>query len=236
MRITGLTFKGIFIKRLNRFLALVKLDGREEFCHIRDPGRLTEVLTKNSSVIVRLVNDERRKTMFELIAVRKNDIWVVVNSGLHNKLSEELITSGKIGELSEFKILRREWRYKRNRFDFLLSNKYKCILEVKGCTLVKNGLALFPDAPTKRGAKQLSTLLTAMKEGFKAALLILVMRRDAEAFSPNVNLDPYFSKIFKLFLLNGAIVIVYSFNFDGIEIRPCRRIPVKLVKDFSIKI
>ena len=53
------------------------------------------------------------------------------------------------------------------------------LLEVKGCTLVEDGLAKFPDAPTIRGKKHLDELSNSIDDGFKAAALFLVIRDDA---------------------------------------------------------
>ena len=57
-------------------------------------------------------------------------------------------------------IQRREYTYGKSRIDFLLTNQEnkKMLLEVKGCTLVEDGIAKFPDAPTLRGKKHLEEL------------------------------------------------------------------------------
>ncbi len=229
MRISGPLIQGMFIERLNRFLGRIEINGRREYCHIRDPGRLTEVLVPNAQIIVRKVNKSSRKTRYELISVKVGDIWVIVNSGLHNRLALELLKNRKIEELAEYKIAFMEKKFGKSRIDFLLSkNGEKCLLEVKGCTLVKEGVALFPDAPTKRGVKHLKELAFAIEIGYKAADLFLIMRRDANLFSPNREIDPTFSEALKKLEEKGAKIIAYSFDFDGREIKPLGRISIRL--------
>jgi sugar fermentation stimulation protein A len=80
-----------------------------------------------------------------------------------------------------------------SRLDFLVLKIDKRIwVEVKGCTFVRDDVALFPDAPTTRGKRHLDELTPAKKNGDNAAVLFLVFRPDAKYFSPNRLMDPQF--------------------------------------------
>ena len=57
-------------------------------------------------------------------------------------------------------------------------------LEVKGVTLVREGIAQFPDAPTDRGVKHLHELTRIAREGGRAGVLFIVQRPDARLFHP----------------------------------------------------
>ena len=72
-----------------------------------------------------------------------------------NRLAYDGIKEGVIKELQGYSILKREHTAGNSRFDLLLSNENgdNCFVEVKGVTLEKDGLAMFPDAPTERGRK-----------------------------------------------------------------------------------
>ena len=74
----------------------------------------------------------------------------------------------------------------------MLKNDKTCLLEVKGCTLVKNGIALFPDAP----------------------ILFLVMR-PASSFSPNWEIDEKFATSLKTAHKKGVKIIACRIKFDG---------------------
>ncbi len=106
------------------------------------------------------------------------------------------------------------------------------LLEVKGCTLIKDGLALFPDAPTIRGKKHVEELIRAKSEVFNAAVLFLVMREDALEFTPNWGMDPDFSNALSEANKKNVGIIVYSFkillNKNNLIIKPFRRIKKKI--------
>ncbi|MFX1538442.1 MAG: DNA/RNA nuclease SfsA, partial [Promethearchaeota archaeon] len=83
-----------------------------------------------------------------------------------------------------------------SRFDFLMEDKrthQKALIEVKSVTLVKNGLALFPDAPTTRGVKHIMDLTKAVTE-YQVFMVFVVKRNDVTAFKPNGAIDPTFSQ------------------------------------------
>jgi sugar fermentation stimulation protein A len=109
----------------------------------------------------------------------------------------------------------KEYHYGNSRIDFLLKNDAKCLLEVKGCTLIKDGMALFPDAPTGRGRKHIEELIEAKKDGYRAAILFLIMRKDAMAFAPNEGMDPRFTESLKNAFDTGMGILLYAIEFDG---------------------
>ena len=106
------------------------------------------------------------------------------------------------------------------------------LLEVKGCTLVDNGLAKFPDAPTLRGKKHLDELSGAIDDEFKSVVLFLIIRDDASEFTPNSPMDPDFAAALKNANKNGVEIIAYSFKNiqkdNYLDIKPYKRINVNL--------
>jgi sugar fermentation stimulation protein A len=208
---------------------MIKLEEDIIKCHLRDPGRLTELLVRGREVILRKIVDPNRKTRGEVIGVRSNETWVLVNSSLHSDIARWLIEAGFVEELRGWSIKKAEWKYGRSRIDFLLEKGgKKGLLEVKGCTLVENGLALFPDAPTERGRRHVLELIKAREEGFETSILFLVVRGDAEAFSPNWDMDPEFSISLVRAYEAGVKVMAYCLNFDGRALEPKRRLKLIL--------
>lgn len=165
-----------FISRPNRFTAIIEIKGERFKAHIHDPGRLKELLIPNTEVLVR-EHDKKafHKTHFYLFAVKYGDTWVLVDSALHNAIVEEALNLNLIKELQNYRIIGREVKYRNSRIDFLLESpsQRKALMEVKGCTLVVNGLALFPDAPTERGRRHVQTLIKAHEHGYEAIMLFL---------------------------------------------------------------
>jgi sugar fermentation stimulation protein A len=229
--------RGKFIERPNRFLVVFEIDnepGKTLNAHLKDPGRLKELLCPGVSLLLRKVlPNPKRKTQYDVIAVFNQDIWVLINSGFHSDIAADLIESHLIKEFSNYNIQRREYTYGNSRIDFLLTNPQneKMLLEVKGCTLVEDGIAKFPDAPTIRGKKHLEELTHSIGDGFESAILFLVIRDDAIEFTPNTVMDPDFSVAFYKAKKKGVIIIVYSFKNiykeNSIHITPYRRINLK---------
>lgn len=224
-------FQGNFVERPNRFTVTFKYNNKIENAHLRDPGRLKELLTPEVDLLLRpALKLGNRKTKFDVTAVLKNNLWVLINSGFHSDIAADLIDSQLIKEFKGCSVERREYTYGKSRIDFLLTNKNenKMLLEVKGCTLVEEGLAKFPDAPTSRGKRHVEELIGAKKEGLNASILFLIFCEDAKCFTPNFNMDPDFSKALKEAQKAGVNIIVYSFKNKykkGIlEINPLKRI------------
>lgn len=234
---------GFFRERPNRFTVKFNMDKKTELAHLRDPGRLNELLLPNVKLLLRSAqNTANRKTKYDVLAVLHEGRWVLINSGFHSDIAEELIESGIINEFKGYSVKKREYTYGNSRLDFLLSTQMesgadeKLLLEVKGCTLVEEGLAKFPDAPTLRGKRHVEELIKAKQEGYNSAVLFLVMRDDAVEFSPNWEMDPEFSKVLKIARETGVDIIAYSFeiilkdilNGSYLEIKPLKLVDVKI--------
>ena len=214
IKIDGRMFKGIFQERLNRFLVLVKVDEEILPSFLPNPGRMHELLIPGTKVVLREALNGRRKTNYDMIGVFHDDQIVSIDSRIPNKVVSEALRNGDITELSGYDTIKPEWKYKRSRLDFLLANQLeKCLLEVKSCTLVKDGVALFPDAPTERGRRHVETLAEAKKGGYRACVLFVVQRTDARVFSPNDETDPEFGKALRNASLDGVEVYAYCSEF-----------------------
>jgi len=162
MKIEGRTLRGIFQERPNRFLALVKIENRILPSFLPNPGRMHELLTPGTEVVLREVLKENRKTDYDLIGVFHNGQMVSVDSRVPNKLILEALRNREIEELSDYNTIKPEYGYGHTRFDFFLANEHeRCLLEVKSCTLVKDGVAMFPDAKTERGRRHVRDLAKA---------------------------------------------------------------------------
>jgi sugar fermentation stimulation protein A len=227
---------GKFIERPNRFIVIFEIEnGSTEIAHLRDPGRLKELLIPGVKLLIRkALPNPKRKTKYDVIAVFNQNIWVLINSGFHSDIADELIKSGLIREISEYSIQKREYTYGKSRIDFILTkqDKIKMLLEVKGCTLVEDGIAKFPDAPTLRGKKHLEELTHSLDHGFNAVVLFLIIKDDVLEFTPNKAMDPDFSETLIEAYEKGVLIIAYSFKNiyknDSLHIEPFKRINIKL--------
>lgn len=235
--------EGNFISRPNRFVVEFENKDIKDLAHLKDPGRLKELLYPGAKLLLRKASNPNRKTKYDIIATIKDDLIVLINSGFHSDIAQELIESGLIDELNDYKIIRREFSYGESRIDFLLKKAYveydykkelskeDMLLEVKGCTLVENQHALFPDAPTTRGKRHLDELIKAKNENINATVLFLILKEDAEKFSPNFKTDPDFSNTLKEAQENGVNIVPFVFkikrNKNGIKIEPLKRVKLE---------
>ncbi len=204
--------KGTFLRRLNRFVGEIKYKGQVETAHIHDPGRLKELLLKNADVFF---TNSRGKLKYYIKAIKKNDEWVLLDSALHSKIALNIFKF--MPEFSKAKEIRSEVPLGKSRIDFFLDG---VPLEVKGCSLVKDGLALFPDAPTERGTRHVEEIIK-----HKGIILFLILRK-AEKFAPNKKTDPkFFQKLSEARKQNIPIIPV-QISFDGGTIYYNGRIPL----------
>jgi len=221
--------QAIFTARPNRFLGEVKIDGRRAECYIPNPGRMEELLRPGAEVYIIEKRSEMRKTRWDLVAVRHGGILVSIDSRVPNAVVSEAVEAGGIPEFGGLRLARREPTVGESRLDFLLEGDAETLyLEVKSCTLVREGTGLFPDAPTTRGSRHLHTLMGLLGEG-RAALFFLVQRPDALSLKPNEATDQVFAKT--LSEADQAGVEIYAYNsvvtLDGVGLG--ERVAVRLI-------
>ena len=125
---------GVFLTRPNRFVSEIKYKQKVRSAHIHDPGRLTELLIKGGEVLF---------IDYYVKAVKNGEEWILIDTAIHSKIASMIFPY--IPETAKAKEIRREVKIGKSRIDFVLDG---VPLEVKGVTLVKGDLALFPDAPT----------------------------------------------------------------------------------------
>ena len=119
-----------------------------------------------------------------MITVKKEKRLINIDSQVPNKVFHEWIEDSNY--FKDICFIKPEYKYKNSRFDFFMENESRKILvEVKGVTLEKEGVALFPDAPTERGIKHLNELVQSLQEGYEAYVVFIIQMKDILYFSPN---------------------------------------------------
>lgn len=228
MRFESPPLPATFRERLNRFLGEVEIEGGKALCFIPNPGRMEELLRCSSSVYLLERPSEHRRTRYDLALVDLAGTLVSIDSRVPNKVVAEAIDRQRIPELRGLRIERREPVFEDSRLDFRLAGDLaSMLLEVKSCTLVEDGIALFPDAPTERGRRHLNALIRAL-ESARAAILFLIQRADANAFRPNRVTDPQFEEILKEAAEHGVEVYAYSSEVTLRGVSIYKRVPVDL--------
>ena len=215
--------KGIFKNRPNRFIAEVEVDGSLEIAHVPNTGRCRELLVEDAVVWLKPSDNPNRKTKFSLHFVENKGVLVSLYSQQANSIVYDAITNGKIKELAGYNHHQREKTVDNSRIDIYLANeKEECYVEVKGVTLIVDGEARFPDAPTERGAKHLKELIKLKKDGNRCAVFFLIQHPTGKFFRPNWENDPVFSQTLNDAYDAGVEILVYRCDnqLSGIELIP----------------
>jgi sugar fermentation stimulation protein A len=196
---------------MNRFAAEVEIDGRLETVHVKNTGRLKELLVTEAKVYLEVSRNAARKYRHSLIAVEKDGTIVNIDSQAPNTVVYEALRDGKVNELGEIGTLKREMVYGKSRFDLYFErNGQKGFIEVKGVTLARDAVAMFPDAPTSRGTKHVLELMEAANEGCEGVIFFLVQMKGCRRFILNREMDGSFADALKEAVKNGIRVLVYD--------------------------
>ena len=188
--------RAVFRKRLNRFAAEVDTDGHTDTVHVKNTGRLKELLISGAEVWLTAPGTPGRKTEYDLVAVRKeNGMLFNIDSQAANAVVKEWLAG------QGYSAVIPEYTYGDSRIDFYMEKDAgmeepeRFLLEVKGCTLEKNGIGYFPDAPTQRGVKHIRELMKAVKEGYRAILAFVMQADGIREVRPNRATHPEFAAV-----------------------------------------
>ncbi len=192
MKYSNIT-QAVFIRRPNRFIAEVEVNGVKEIVHVKNTGRCKELLIPGCEVWLTSPGTPGRKTKYDLVAVRKSTgVLFNIDSQAPNKVVKEWLETGTYTKVVP------EYTYGDSRLDFYMERteedgrKDKCLMEVKGCTLEYDGIGYFPDAPTERGVKHIRELIRAKSEGYSASLAFVIQMDGVSEVRPNIDTHPEF--------------------------------------------
>lgn len=187
---------GTFVDCPNRFVAVVEIGGEEARVHVKNTGRCRELLKPGNTVYLVRSDAPNRKTAFDLVAVERRDSGgtklVNMDSMAPNRAAGEWLAAGGLGALRD---LRPEVRIGDSRFDFVGAQEdRRVVIEVKGCTLERDGVTRFPDAPTLRGLKHVRELAQLARGGCRCVVLIVIQMKGVRVFQPNWETQPEFGE------------------------------------------
>jgi sugar fermentation stimulation protein A len=229
MRFPAPLLPATLVRRYKRFLADVVLpSGETVTVHCANPGSMIGLNVPGARVWLSKSANPSRKLAhsWELIEVDLGGgaELIGINTSHPNALAAEAIAAGAIPELNGYATVRREVRYgKSSRVDFLLEGPLRppCYLEIKNVHLMRQaGLAEFPDAVTKRGARHLAELADMVALGHRAVMLYLIQIGSARRFALARDIDPAYGKAFDAARAAGVEAIAYRCGItrDGIEV------------------
>jgi sugar fermentation stimulation protein A len=230
---------GTLIKRYKRFMVDVRLkDGNTITAHCPNTGSMQECCEPGRPVYLSHHDRPNRKLKYTWELIEMPTSLVGVNTSVPNQLVFQSIKTVKIEELKGYSDIVKEIKTGQNsRIDLLLTrnNNEQCFVEIKNCTLVKDGLAFFPDAVTQRGRKHLIELQHLVTSGNRCVMFYLIQRMDADTFKPAQHIDPAYTQELKRAVKNGVELLAYDVCIDLEKISLNRKIPIHFDGDLKIE-
>jgi sugar fermentation stimulation protein A len=189
---------------------------------------MRELMIPGATVYVLEKRGLYRKTDYDMILLEKNNKLISIDSRFPNKLWAEAIIKNKIEPFHDYSISKKEPNFMDSRLDFLLTKETnQALIECKSCNLVVEGTALFPDAPTNRGARHMGTLTKGLEFG-RSGVVFVIQRSDAKTFKPHRERDPVFTRALEKAVREGVEVYAYTCNVDLNQISINQEIPVEI--------
>ena len=221
--------RGTLIKRYKRFLADVSLDnGKIVTAHCPNTGSMKGCSEPGHPVYLSLHDNPKRKLKYTWELIEMPTSLVGVNTLVPNRLVFQAAEAGLISELVGYETVEREVKIgSHSRIDLRLSDGQKgcCYVEIKNCSLVDNGVAMFPDAVTSRGLKHLKELEIIVKSGCRCVMFFFIQRMDARVFKPADHIDPDYGNGLRRAVNRGVEILIYDVTVDLTGIKLNRRIP-----------
>lgn len=227
------TVRAEFVSRPNRFIAYVDIEGKREKVHVKNTGRCRELLIPGVEVILEHSDNPERKTAYDLIAVYKEGLGLInIDSQAPNRVVGEWLSEKGL------ELIKPEYTYGSSRIDFYMEAEGKRILmEVKGCTLEREKVGYFPDAPTERGVKHLNELKRAAKEGYLAYVAFVIQMEGIREVRPNIETHAAFGEALREAKEAGVheILLPCTVREDRLEIDEKELRNINSGEDFIIK-
>ena len=182
-----------FHDRPNRFTLVLRSGKRLIKAYLPNTGRLEEYLVEGSRFYI--VPFTSPKFSYRVASTFYQGYYVFLDTIKMNHVVASLIKQDRFIWMGEHSCIRQEKSMGHSRFDFCIERRENppLMIEVKTCTLVHNGVAMFPDAPTPRALSHLSHMGRLITQGYETLMLFMLPTGGARLFRPNVHTDPDFS-------------------------------------------
>lgn len=219
-----------FIDRPNRFIAHVRIAGKEETVHVKNTGRCRELLTKGATVYLEKSDNPHRSTAYDLVAVEKGERMINMDSQAPNKAVGEWLLKKEL--FPDLILVRPETKYGNSRFDFYVETiQEKIFIEVKGVTLENDGVVKFPDAPSDRAVKHLEELVQATKDGYRTLVIFVIQMENVAYFMPNEETHAAFAEALRAAEKAGVEVLAYDCKVTPDSLKIKQPVPVFLSEE-----
>jgi sugar fermentation stimulation protein A len=182
----------VLVERPNRFLAVCRLGRRTVEAHVPDRGRCLDLLVPGREVAVVEARGPLRRTSYTALLARSGSgAWVSLDPAGAPRLVAAALENGVLPW--QLRVSRREIAVASSRIDLLLEPG-GVLCEVKSVGAARDGIALFPDAPTLRGLRHIALLSRLARRGRRCAIVLCAQRGDVRAVAADDHIDPAFAR------------------------------------------
>ena len=256
MRFEPTLTRARFIRRYKRFLVDAMVNDELVVAHSTNTGSLRGCLEEGAGALLAPASNPARKLRWTFRAIEVGGVWVGVDTSMAVPAVEESLDDGLLEELCPYDRRVREVKYGRegkSRIDLLLSTggtevpprtrrgrpsydgDERIYVEVKSTTLVEardgRRVAMFPDAVTARGLKHLEELADVVAQGYRAAMVYVVQRPDADVFSPARHIDPAYAEGFTRAVAAGVEVYALRCEMSERALQPTARLSIEAASE-----
>jgi len=229
-----------FLQRKNRFVASCRLKENNEVVdvHVKNTGRGKEVLVDGALVALNFSSSTKRKTAYDLIAVKKQNHWYNIDSSAPNEVVFQALLNQTIA-LPELKgsitLVKREVTYDNSRIDFYFETDQaeKGFIEVKGMTLENENIGAFPDAPTTRGLKHIYELMQAQKQGMHNYVIFVAQFAEIELATIHETMQPELQSAVCRAMKEGVHFLCYASYVSATQLELTKEVPFVLDTPFK---
>lgn len=230
--------QAVFLRRHKRFSIELEMDGRTVWVHCNDSGAMTGLLRPGAPALVSPAQNPARKLPWTLeriwvprhTAAGPGGFWAGVNSSHPCKMLAAAFKAGALPFAAGYESIRMEAKHGQSRLDALLTAAHLPPLwvECKNVTMVEDGCACFPDAPSERARKHLLELAGIAASGARAAMFYLAQRPDGQCFRPADFVDAEYAALFYDCMRRGVEMYVWRASLEetganpGIPLRICQ--------------
>lgn len=181
-------FKCWILRRDSRVTALVKHNGNIYRALLRNTGKLYDLIYPGSQALCSFKSSG--KTRMNIVGVVVNDEAALIDTYVQMRMFEKACSKGLIPWLKECIVWGREVKVKGMRLDYRIKcSDVEGYLELKSAVLLKDGYAMYPDTPSRRGLKHIMLLRSLRGEGYRAIIAFIAAHPKAKAFKPCVEVD-----------------------------------------------
>ena len=204
---------GRILKRINRFVVEIEIEGEKHYAHNTNTGRLKEYLVEGRKALFKRISG--RKLDYRLIAVEDKYGYALIDTISQSIAFEKMVENGMISWMKGCKILSRHPRVLDSRLDYLVECKgIKVFIETKSAVLRVGYAASYPDCPSIRGRRHIRDLIKLKESGVNAMLVFIAALPKVECFKPYEKGDSIISQLIMYALTKGVPIKAISLSFN----------------------